>query len=158
MKIGDSYMKRILMALGSVFCLIIAAFGVLGVKAYFASYQNNTFAVAAVEEISEHWSINRLGNIVHPNLLKMANKPDGERAFRIFRQYGAFERAERVHQTGYVVEYGAGATGTVQFVGHFENGTANVTVKVHEADGVRTVLGLHMEPLRIKERLPEVTS
>jgi hypothetical protein len=151
-------MKRILMALGTVFCLIIAGFGGLGVKAYIASYQNNTFAVVAVEEISEHWSTDRLGNIVHPNLLKMASKPDGRRAFRIFRQYGAFERAEQVHQTGYVIQYGAGTTATVQFVGHFESGAANVTVEVHEADGVRTVLSLRMEPLHIKEKVPKVVS
>jgi hypothetical protein len=138
--------------------LIIAGFGGLGVKAYIASYQNNTFAVVAVEEISEHWSTDRLSNIVHPNLLKMAGKPDGKRALRIFHQYGVFERAEQVHQTGYVIQYGAGTTATVQFVGHFESGAANVTVEVHEADGVRTVLSLRMEPLYIKEKVPKVVS
>jgi hypothetical protein len=151
-------MKRILMALGAVFCLMIAAFGIISIKAYVASDQNNKIAVAAVRLISETGSITEVSNIIDPRLLKIVEEPNNRRALDGFYRFGALDRAEQVHQIHYSVVYGEGTSVTVGFVGHFRNGSANITVKLHEHDGEMKVIGLNWKVLQTKQAKPRLST
>lgn len=140
-------MKRVLMIFGGAFLALLVGLGLLGLQAISVAGQNQDAAVAAVRAISKDWSLKTNAPYVDPALLRIADKPNVLQAFGHFKRYGLLEKAESVTQTNYAMSTTSGTTAVVEFVGHFRNVTAKVTVKLHESDGQMKLFGLHMKPM-----------
>lgn len=140
-------MKRILMVLGCAFIALFAGLGFLGIQALRTAGQNQDTAVAAVRAISKDWSLKTNARYVAPALLRIADNQNVRQAFNHFRKYGPLANAEGASQTNFGMSTTSGTTAVVEFVGHFRNGVAKVTVKLHETDGQMKLIGLHMKPI-----------
>ncbi len=140
-------MKRVLMVFGCAFLALLVGVGLLGFQAVSVAGQNQAAAVAAVQAISKDWSLTANAQHVDPALLRIADKPNVRQAFDQFRKLGPLAKAENASQTNYGMSTTTGTTAVIEFVGHFRNGVAKVTVKLHETDGHMKLIGLHMKPI-----------
>jgi hypothetical protein len=138
-------MKRVLMVFGCAFIALFAGIGFLGIQALRTAGQNQDAAVAAVRAISKDWSLQTNAQHVAPALLRIARKPNIRQAFHHFRTYGPLDKAEHASQTNYAISTTSGTTAVVEFVGHFKNGIAKLTVKLHEIQGQMKMIGLRMK-------------
>lgn len=142
-------MKKLLMSLGAIFLglimLAVVTMAGLGFIAYTNSKGNTQIAVKGVRTLSQTWSPKNMSELATPYLYGVLNSSDGKLAMRRMSRLGKLLIAKRPTQTSYAFAMGEGTTATVTFRGLFQNGEADVIVRLRNngngmrLNGVRTL-------------------
>ena len=138
-------LKKILTALGALFCVLLVAFGVLLVMQGNFKEEQEPFIRQFRADYSRNWDIVDVHSQVTNDFLAQIQSSAGQNAVAIFRRLGKVEEITDVSIGNFNVGT-EGKTGTFTFKARFERAPTLVQLIVQESDGAVRVHGLHITP------------
>ena len=139
-------LKKLFIAMGVLMTCLIASWLVLGFEAVGDAPKNKAIAEAITRDMARAWNVNDLkphcAQVVANNL----NSPDAQMYFDRLKPLGALKRIEQAQQTAFRISF-AESTATVFMVAEFENGRANITMRLKDEGKVMKVWELDVRPI-----------
>jgi hypothetical protein len=123
-------LKKFFIAMGVIFTCVIASWLVLGFNAVSDAPANKAVAEAITRDLARSWNVNDLKPHCVQIVAAQLNSPGAQMQFNKLKPLGSLKRIEQAQQTAFRVSYGEGSTATVVMVAEFENGRANVTIRL----------------------------
>jgi hypothetical protein len=142
-------LKKILIALGSVFVLLIIGFAWLGFQSARFKRAETPFVTTYVTDLSRRWNVADVYDRSANEFLAQADTAEGRRAIEMFRPLGALTSSGDLDLKNYSVGTW-GRRGVFDFKARFQNGEAVVEVTIVDSGrGGARVLGVHLDAIKM---------
>ena len=140
-------LKRALIFLGVVFILVIALVIFLASASSDFEKQHEQFVRNFTADFSLNWEIDSVKHHLTNDMLAQIGTPNGRHALNVFRSFGQLEEISDMELSNYNSNTSGLVTGIFKFKARFKNGSALVTVTLHEKDDAIRVHGFHIDPV-----------
>ena len=149
-------LKKFFMVMGIVFtglvgtCTIVAL-GTVGINAAAEAPQNKAIAAAAARDLARAWNVNDLKPHFPGSALSQVDFVQAQQSFNPLKPLGALRNIDEAKQTAFHYEKKLGGvlnkTATISMVAEFENGRANVSIRLVNEGDVMKLVHINVTPI-----------
>lgn len=141
-------LKRILIALGSAFLLLVVLIGWVGMQSLRFKRQETHFVESYVKDLSRQWNVADVYDRSESAFIAQASSMQGRRALQSFKSLGRLTAVHDLELRNFF-DGTAGRRGVFDFRADFQNGTAQVEVTVIDGRHMGTrVLGINLSGIQ----------
>ena len=148
--------KKVLKVIGIIFLCIIALFGAIATYTYMKSAQYEKTAVPYIKEkIPElsSWDPNVAKKYFAPEVLEITKDEDLIRLMRWFSKLGALKGIEEPQfinvSSSATVSNGQQTIASYTILAHYENGDANITIRLLEVENGFKIYQFHISSMAL---------
>ncbi len=142
-------LKKFLIAMGLIFTCVVVGSLILSFNAFSGAPKNEAVAEVITRDLARAWDVNDLKPHCIQIVARQLSSPAAQMQFNKLKPLGSFKRIEQAVQTDFTVSTEEGTTATVVMVVEFENGRANVTMRLKREDNEMKVRAMNVTPIGV---------